>query len=363
MQIENLKVGSTIRNYRELCKVLGIDIKTGGAKKNQMEWIGEHISYEKQGHGFIINEILRDEVVPMRDGRAEVIPYMEVLEKLILDLMLQEGNNETLFLSKTQMFRQLCMVNDNYSIGKAQMKELIEGFDVEKETTQDWFSSTDSMLERNIINALDSLQKQSLVHWSRVITVDVDTVVDSAIRESPDIKYDKKGERVSIYDKIDITRHEHRQATDEEVRAILSAERRVLLKLGHRSKSEVVNKGNWGDFTQEVNDLVNEEANINYYYKSYKVIFNDDDIQEQADVLETSLMSWVERNDKQRELNDGLQDRVLSNAEGRQKNTPSHFGQSKTHRQSDRYIPDSNKLSSLLLDLDAENIKQYLKNL
>lgn len=362
MKLDNIKVGMVIKNYKELCKVLEIEPASGGnAKKKQIEWIEEYINYEKDGYSFIINEVSDEEVKPMSDGRSEVIPYMEILEKLILDLMVQEGNNETLFLSKTQILTQLKMINGNYMTGKMKVGRLSEFMEVDEITAQDWYNSTGTMLERNVVSALDSLQKQSLVFWNKVITVDVDTVVRSAVQKSDEVGYNSKGEEIDIYERVDITEREHREATKEEVKIILSVEREAMLKLGSRNKAEVINKGRWEEFSEQVALQVKERANINYYYKSYSVVFNDEDIQDQADVLKRNLLSWIDRDEKQKELNQGLQDRTIANAQNRHVSSSNHFGVSnKDYRSSKKYVTDSAKLSEVLLSLEAENIRQYL---
>ena len=50
--------------------------------------------------------------------------------------------------------------------------------------------------------------------------------------------------------------------------------------LGCENKQEIIRKGLWNDFENEVKDNLMQIYNIIYYYQSYKIIFNPDHIQE-----------------------------------------------------------------------------------
>ena len=57
LRIENLTEGQVIKNYRELCRVLGIEAKSGNTKKGQIKDLECRVKYYKQGNGFIITKI------------------------------------------------------------------------------------------------------------------------------------------------------------------------------------------------------------------------------------------------------------------------------------------------------------------
>ena len=57
MNIDNLKEGMIIKNYKELCKLLDIRIYQGNSKDAQMKELAMYVDYEKQGQKFIIKEI------------------------------------------------------------------------------------------------------------------------------------------------------------------------------------------------------------------------------------------------------------------------------------------------------------------
>lgn len=78
MNLDNITKGMIVKNYKELCRLLELDVKTGGARKNQLEWIEDYIGYDKEGHKFIIKDIHDDiEIIPMktRGGLTYTVDY------------------------------------------------------------------------------------------------------------------------------------------------------------------------------------------------------------------------------------------------------------------------------------------------
>lgn len=57
MNLNNLKPGMRIKNYRELCRLMELPIKTGEAKIKQIKEINEYITYDKDKYAFIIKTI------------------------------------------------------------------------------------------------------------------------------------------------------------------------------------------------------------------------------------------------------------------------------------------------------------------
>ena len=68
MNIDKLYVGQEIKNYRELCKLLGIKIQTGSAKIAQIKELKTYLSFERNKNSFKIIEIY-DEKKIKEDNR------------------------------------------------------------------------------------------------------------------------------------------------------------------------------------------------------------------------------------------------------------------------------------------------------
>ena len=59
MEICNLKKGMEIKNYRELCKLLNIKVKSSNSKKAQLKELERFCKYHKEGNRFIIDSIYK----------------------------------------------------------------------------------------------------------------------------------------------------------------------------------------------------------------------------------------------------------------------------------------------------------------
>ena len=70
MKIENLKEGLIVKNYKEMCLLLGEEERTGNSKISQLKEWKRHFGFYKEGNKFIITEIY-DEPKNKEDGRSE----------------------------------------------------------------------------------------------------------------------------------------------------------------------------------------------------------------------------------------------------------------------------------------------------
>lgn len=57
MNVENLKNGMVIKNYKELCKLIDEPIKNGNSKRIQMEKLSRLIDFHKEGNKIIIDNV------------------------------------------------------------------------------------------------------------------------------------------------------------------------------------------------------------------------------------------------------------------------------------------------------------------
>lgn len=82
MNISNLQQGMVVKNYRELCKLLEIEVKAGNSKKAQLKELNKYIKYHKDGNKFII-----DEIIDIEKSISDKLDYtIEINEENILEL-------------------------------------------------------------------------------------------------------------------------------------------------------------------------------------------------------------------------------------------------------------------------------------
>lgn len=69
MNLENIKEGMIITNYKELCKLLGMNVKSGKSKQLHLKEFERHVKYHKNGNSFVIDEIYT-KPLPKTDKRG-----------------------------------------------------------------------------------------------------------------------------------------------------------------------------------------------------------------------------------------------------------------------------------------------------
>lgn len=371
MKLENLSVGMIAKNYPELCKILNVPKKTGGAKENQLEWFSEYFSWYKKGNKFVITEVLDIPVEPMADKRGGDMSdntYVEYIEKLILDTLVQDGEKGEIFFSKSQLYKRLEMVNANYSPCSGRIPKLAKFIDTDINNVQDFYNSTNGMLERNLNKALKSLESQSLIFWTKEIALCKVNPILATTQVTKETKVDKFGEETERYSAAVATGKEYREATDAEKRYIITIERETLKELNCKNKQEVIQRNKWKEFNDKVKNVLFEEQNIAFYWQSYKIIFNTAHVQERKNELDRIMLSNQERDEYKAKLNKSIVERSNRNTKNRhikaQDSIENLFGipSNKIERRLDRtYISDGEYLAKTLIEKEHKNIVQEVK--
>lgn len=355
MKIENLRVGMEIKNYKELCKVLELKETTGRGRKNQLDWIQDYVKYKKKGHRFMILDIYNDiEIVPMRGrgGDTSDNTHIEYIEKLILDLLVQDKSDGEIFLSKSKIFETLDMVNVNFGSSKRQSQKVALFSDVHQLNADEWFSSTGGMLERNLNKALNRLESQYLIFWSKKLTIHKSSTVAAG---------KVTGDESVITNPKEA---QNREATKEEVQAIIRAEREVMKEINCDNKQMIIAKKKWNLFQRMVKEVLYEEQDIDYYWQSYHIVYNPAHVKEGADELNKRLLPYKDREAYKRLLNLAIQDNSNTNSANRSRLSMKRLEEFNAkdrardeRRAKDSYVSDSIKLSKTMIDKSTKDLR------
>lgn len=365
MKIENLEIGQVLKSYKHLCEVLEIPVKTSNSKNAQIKELERYVRYSKDGNKYIIDDIF-EKPLDKIDGRIEGnnnSKYNDKIEQLILNLLseMQEYNG-VVFLSKYLLLKQLKMINENYSFCKRRISKLSSFTKISEENIYEFYDSSDSTLVRSLEKTLDNLNDKCLVIWSKEIAVCEATDLNNTIIDN--IQYDDYDEEIHNYTKqLSI---KHRQATDTESKMLLEMERETIEEMGFNSKRDVAINNMWRMFTNIMTSKVNK-IGIAYYYKSYKIIFNEKHINDE--LIDKYLLNKTEKINVEEELNKDITDKIkenslnrhlkatdkLNNCDIKDSEVDKYERRSKTE-----YIQDSYKLTNLLVSGVAD-IRQIVK--
>ncbi|MCP1159403.1 hypothetical protein [Bacillus infantis] len=322
MNLSNIKVGDTYKNYKAICEALEEAPKAGNTKVAQLKEWECHFNFEKQGHKFIIKEIYETPLVKqdLRSQGNNAAVYIEEIEQLILDLLAQDSHNGELFLSRSRLLKELKMINENYTYYRNQKHSLSKFMNIDIEEINDFYELSNSTFKSNLETALNRLQKQSLIYWNYALTVCyIDTSI--ALTDTGQIKAIKRevktedGEIVTTYDTVKpVQELAYRKATKDEIRIILDIERSTLKHFDCEEKSDLFKKGKQEEFYKFVKDLVFEKTNIVFYYNSFEIIFNDKHIKEKLDSMR---LDEINKYVSQSILNSSVIDKLSTNAQNR----------------------------------------------
>lgn len=370
MKVQNLRKGQILKNYGELCEVLEVKRKTGNSKKAQMKELQRYVDLEKKGYKLIIKEKYNKpkRKIETRGGANNTVGYLENIEKLILDLLVKDGNKGTVFISKSQLLLALDMINRNYSSCKQRKTKLAKYMNIDQSNVDEWYESTNGMLERNINSALNRLEKQFLIFWSREITV------CEIVPTDPDLNITKhtylvNGEEVTSYKSNTTLTEKHREATEEEKTFILKTTKRIAKKYGCEGEQELIREGLYEDFMKEVKNILFDKFNISFYYKSYKIVCNDEYIHKKWAELEHLKLGYSEREKKLDLLNSSIIDRVDTNSRNRKKTAQRELKQivglpkGKTARRTSKnYLLDMHDLNKTLIKSNSRDIRKEVRD-
>ena len=126
--VKRLSEGMVIKNYPELCKILGqVSYKTGSnSQKAQLKEFARYFKWEKHGQKYIVIEIF-DEPLPKQDKRknGNNTIYVTYIEAILLKY-LSCKKDFTCYLTKNQLFYLLGMINGYYKRITLDELELID---------------------------------------------------------------------------------------------------------------------------------------------------------------------------------------------------------------------------------------------
>lgn len=265
----NLKIGQVVKNYKELCALLGEEFKQGGdSRKAQLKEFARYFEWEKSGQKFLITDIY-DTPLPKEDGRNKG-KYVKCIEIILLNY-LSKQKGYTYALSKKKWWELLGMVNRKYD--NVSQEELLEIDPViTKFEIRQYYQRCNKKLEEILFSALRSLSSRKLIDWG------IETVI--------------------------VTRNQgkthFRVANEFEKKMILRAERYVLHKIMHLEKMfNVFAKQKQDEFYRLVNEILEDslDKDWQYYYKQVKIIYNHDQVIEAIPDIEAELRK-LELNDK-----------------------------------------------------------------
>lgn len=231
INIENLKEGMVIKNYKELCIILEIKESAGNTRKAQLNELNTYCDYRKEGHKFIINEIYKQQTITL-DQIAKNSKYIKILSNIIVEY-LYNNPNELKEIPLNKLFTILGITNTNYNSANYYRKELSQLYDIRLASIYYFYSNTKTEFKRIIERCLNNLKNRRVLNWYKIIMI-----------KDPITK--------QIY-----------KADKETEEFIIDTEKETLQYLNCNNMYELIKDKNK---LKEFNNIIKKETNINYFY-------------------------------------------------------------------------------------------------
>lgn len=157
---QNIKVGMVVKNYKELCKLLGEKVKTGESKQIQTKNWERYFKFKKNGHQFVITEVLSEPEVKI-DGRRAGNHSLFINEIAELILIIAKVPYISKRLSKNSWMKAVGLVNSEY--GKTRNIRNASWVDTNQAAVNDFYDyGAGAAVEGYLISAMDYLDKTGL---------------------------------------------------------------------------------------------------------------------------------------------------------------------------------------------------------
>lgn len=338
MNFKNIKVGQTIKNYKELCILLKEKGKTGKSKQIQLKNWERFFSYKKNANKYIITQIFSEPIIKidMRgtspNSRGHNTVYSNYIDSILINYFRLELNKniDVLYETTNKLAYTVSLINWNYSTAFSDKNKYLNYVSEElneklnRTAMYNVFGCIKQSLKRLIRTSLERLKNKNLIEYEEIYMF--------------------------------IFRRKLRVADDDENEIVKKAEIEVLNLMGISNR----NRLQYDDklrkkYYEGVEELVKQEIkNVDSLFLGYKIqIMNEIKGFECEEEDKNTLNSiYIER----------TKSKILKL---KLKNTLKYIGEPNPYRKdilNENYIEHAEYVINSLCDAEYENIKEYIKN-
>lgn len=289
---ENLTEGLIIKNYKEMCSLLGETIGTGNQKKAQLTEWQRYFDYEKDGQKFIITEIY-DEPLPIMAGRSKGnnAIYVKYIETLLLHL-LSKQDNQTLVCTKNYLLVALGMTDSRYT-NETTRKILTKVKSFRDYELHEFDNRAYQVFHRILFSSLNNLKNRCLINWKQELH----------------------------YEKISETTGETEMgiATEDEEIRYMALKREILVQMGYDHLRDIYFRNKTEEFYELLTDRAYDEFGWDRAYTKYRILFTKSNVIQAIPITENQL-NQLQLKQQKLELNDKIMDALNNNAQSKYDN-------------------------------------------
>lgn len=167
-KISNIGTGQVIKNYKELCSLLEIKVKTGKSKQIQMEKLSEFIEFHKEGNKIVIDRIIKKDG-NFIDNRTYGNACKTAIEigDVILHLLLEEYRGEQILITSTELLYRLLLITDEYKQFLFETEKYQRNTGIDFKYLNNYRLKIGSKLNDRILTALNRLEKSGYILYNK----------------------------------------------------------------------------------------------------------------------------------------------------------------------------------------------------
>lgn len=257
--LSQIKEGQVVKNYKELCALLGIEVKAGKSKMCQMKEIERYLYLKSAGGNKILIKAIYPVPLAKEDGRkgGNNSVYKELVHRGMIAI-LRKAKNKRFICSKGYLLEELGFVNSNYRSCRSNALKTSEYLNTPQDNVLDFYSVNHTRVTKALKTNFELFRRNSycMVHDVTIICL--------------------KDEDNLIY----------RVTTEDEDDLILKCENAVKREIGIKDDAEIYYRNMWDIFNEKLKkELRKHNPNINYYYDGYYFKIDRDAIEDAYDEL------------------------------------------------------------------------------
>lgn len=170
-----LDLGQEIKNYRELCSLLNLDVKDGNSKIAQMKEIARFYKLRQIKYGFIVEEVYSNPL-PKEDGRVNNgghignSKYDDLMDRVIINLLIDYGG--LIEDSFSEIMSMMCFFTDKYvGLNKSGHKSFSKINNIGSGVTLTYQQKLNNIAKYCFESSLNRLSRQGVIHYEKRILV------------------------------------------------------------------------------------------------------------------------------------------------------------------------------------------------
>ena len=248
---ENLSVGQSIKNYKELCLLLDERPKTGKSKQLQIKDWKRYFRYNKEGNKYIITEIYSEPEEKVNNrGKSEGSRnnneiYGQYVDQILLNYF-ADCEGVILYATTNQLSFVAGLINSNYSV-TSRHKDKYYNYSYE------------------MMNGVAN--KVAMWDFFEIVKTSIKSIIGSSLKRLADKNYINYEETHML-----LYNNQSRAARDEEEAIIRKIENSVLEEMQVTRNKLLYNDKLRNEYYADVEKLVLQEiAYVDQLYVGYKI--------------------------------------------------------------------------------------------